>query len=349
MSRSPMERAVLLAAAFRPHPNPRVGAVIIDTAGLLVGEGAHQHPGMAHAETAALASAGDKTPGCTMYVTLEPCNHTGRTGPCTAAIIDAGIGRVVVGAIDPDEKVSGAGIAALRKAGIEVMIDESTSSLATLDPGYFHHRRTGRPRFTLKSALTIDGQVAALDGSSQWITGEAARLDGHQLRGDSDGVLVGAGTVFDDDPRLDVRIPGYDGPQPRPIVLSGHREIPSTSRLLNRAALIVSDGAVEQPGEVLVVRSDQDGRLNLAGVATSLGELGFIDVLIEAGPTLAAAMWEAGLIDRGVWYMASKVAGGRGRNVFGGAFRTLSDAADIDIIDVRKVGTDLRIEFVMEG
>ena len=349
MNEMPMERAIRLARGFRPHPNPRVGAVVVDSLGNLVGEGAHERPGLPHAEVIALEAAGSRAAGSTVFVTLEPCNHSGRTGPCTAALINAGVERVVIGVLDPDEKVSGNGIAALKAAGVAVELDDSTEHLVDLDPGYFHHRRTGRPRFTLKAALTLDGQIAARDGTSQWITGEEARLDGHRLRAESDAVLVGAGTVLADDPRLDVRLAGYDGQQPRPIVIAGSRRLPEAARVLERNALVVSTKAGSQPGEELIVSPRSDGRPDLGVVAATLGEAGFVDVMIECGPTLAGEMWTAGLIDRGVWYLASKLAGGTGKNVFGRTFGTLSESREIEIIDIRKVGADLRVEFVMEG
>ncbi len=342
----PMDRAVQLAKAFRPHPNPRVGAVIVDDDGRILGEGAHERPGLPHAEPLAIAAAGTLARGATMYVTLEPCHHQGRTGPCTAAIIEAGLRKVVVGASDPDPKVSGRGLEALRSAGIEVTFE--ARGLEDVDPGYFHHRRTGRPRFTLKSALTLDGQVAARDGSSRWITGEEARLDGHRLRADSDAVLVGAGTVFADDPRLDVRVPGYRGPQPRPVVIAGARPLPPDARVLGRGALVIDSGAGSQPGEVVSVPPGENGGVDLAAAARVMGDLGLVDVLIEGGPTLAGNMWAAGLVDRGVWYFGARLAGGVGRPALAGVFETIEQAASVRIVDVRTVGSDLRVEFVME-
>ena len=349
MIEHPMERAIRLARAFHPHPNPRVGAVVVAPDGTIVGEGAHERQGLPHAEIVALDAAGQAARGSTVYVTLEPCNHTGHTGPCVRALINAGVARVVIGAQDPDRKVAGAGIAALIDAGLEVVVDGSSPGLGDIDPGYFHHRVTGRPRFTLKVAATLDGQVAAGDGTSKWITGEEARLDGHQLRAESDAVLVGAGTVFADDPQLDVRLPGFVGRQPRPVVVAGQRTLPPGARVIERDALVVATSPGTQPGEELIVESGADGRPNLLDMATSLGAIGLVDVMVEGGPRLAAALWQADLVDRGVWYMAAKVGGGLGRNAFDAEFRTLSTARPIEIVDIRKVGNDLRVEFVMEG
>ena len=349
MIEHPMEQAIRLARAFNPHPNPRVGAVVVAPDGTVVGEGAHERQGLPHAEVAALDAAGPAGRGSTVYVTLEPCNHTGRTDPCVKALIDAGVVRVVIGERDPDRKVAGAGIAALIDAGLEVVLDGSAPGLGDLDPGYFHHRVTGRPRFTLKVAATLDGQVAADDGTSKWITGEEARIDGHRLRAESDAVLVGAGTVFADDPHLDVRLPEYAGRQPRPVVVAGQRTLPPGARVIERDALVVATSPGTQPGDVLIVDSAPDGRPDLRDMAKSLGGIGLVDVMVEGGPRLAAALWKADLVDRGVWYMAAKVAGGLGRNAFDTEFRTLSKARPIEIVDVREVGNDLRVEFVMEG
>lgn len=348
MSEHPMERAILLAKGYRPHPNPRVGAVVVGLDGTVVGEGAHEGPGRPHAEIVALEAAGPAAFGSTVFVTLEPCNHTGRTGPCTRALIEAGVSRVVVGVRDPDRKVAGDGIAALVAAGLDVSVDGTSPGLADLDPGYFHHRHTGRPRFTLKVAATLDGQVAAGDGTSKWITGEEARRDGHLLRAESDAVLVGAGTVLADDPQLDVRLPDFSGRQPRPVVVAGRRPLPSGARVFGRGALVVSTTPGEQPGEELIVDPGPDGRPDLRDMADSLGAMGLIDVMVEGGPRLASALWSADLVDRGVWYLASRVAGGSGRNALEGAFPTLSAARRVVFADVRKVGEDLRVEFVRE-
>jgi diaminohydroxyphosphoribosylaminopyrimidine deaminase/5-amino-6-(5-phosphoribosylamino)uracil reductase len=297
----------------------------------------------------ALDAAGQAGRGSTVFVTLEPCNHTGRTRPCVKALIDAGVVRVVIGERDPDQKVAGAGIAALIDAGLEVVVDGSAPGLPDLDPGYFHHRVTGRPRFTLKVAATLDGQVAADDGTSKWITGEEARIDGHRLRAESDAVLVGAGTIFADDPHLDVRLPGYAGRQPRPLVVAGQRMLPPGARVMKRDALVVATSPGTQPGDELIVDSGPDGRPDLRDMARSLGGIGLVDVMVEGGPRLAAGLWKADLVDRGVWYVGAKVAGGLGRNAFSAEFRTLSKARRVEIVDVRKVGNDLRVEFVMEG
>lgn len=220
-----LARAADLARDSQPHPNPRVGAVLVKD-GREVGEGVHAGPGTDHAEVVALntLSKGEAV-GATMYVTLEPCAHHGRTPPCVDAIVAAGVARVVIGEVDPDGQVSGRGIAELEEAGVEVVMSAMPGLYATLDPAYVHHRTTGRARITLKAAVTLDGQLAAADGTSQWITGTEARGHGHALRAAADAVIIGAGTLIADDPRLDVRLDSFTGRQPRPVVVAGRRPL----------------------------------------------------------------------------------------------------------------------------
>jgi len=264
-----------------------------------------------------------------MYVTLEPCNHQGRTGPCVEAIVEAGIREVVVGARDPNSGVAGGGVEALRSAGITVRLMDPPEESS--DPGYFHYHRTRRPLVTLKAALTLDGSVAALDGTSQWITNEASRADAHRLRARSDAIVVGAGTVRADDPILTVRLPGYEGSQPVPVVVKGTGDIPAGSRIMARRPFVAQPGA--------------DGRVDLAALLGDLAAQGHLDVLIEGGPTVARSFWEAGLIDRGVFYFGAKLAGGIGRPVMEGPFGTLGHARGITIVAVDQLDGDVRLEF----
>ncbi|MBW3667149.1 MAG: bifunctional diaminohydroxyphosphoribosylaminopyrimidine deaminase/5-amino-6-(5-phosphoribosylamino)uracil reductase RibD, partial [Actinobacteria bacterium] len=186
-----MRRAFELARSHRPHPNPRVGAVVVSPTGEVVGEGAHEAVGKPHAEVLALEEAGAAARGSTLYVTLEPCSHRGNTPPCVDAIATAGVARVVVGVGDPDTRVSGTGIAMLRRAGIEVVENFMAGEAEAADPAYFRHRRTGMPTITLKYAMTLDGSVAAADRSSRWVSSEAARVDAHRLRAEMDAIVVG--------------------------------------------------------------------------------------------------------------------------------------------------------------
>ena len=342
-----MRRAFELAAVHRTHPNPRVGAIVLDSDGKVIGEGSHVGPGQPHAEVVALQEAGGKARGGTVIVTLEPCTFYGRTPPCVEALIDAGITKVVVGAIDPDTRVAGAGIAALRSQGIEVEEGVLGQEAEALDPAYFHHRRSGRPRVTLKAALTLDGQLAPADRSSQWITGEAAREDAHRLRSEFDAVMVGSGTVIHDDPQLDVRITGFEGLQPRPVVLIGARDLPPASRILQRHPLLVAARAVNAATEVIQVAAGPDGRPQLDPALRAIGEAGYLDLLVEGGAGLAAGLWNLGLVDRGSFYLGGRIAGGRGLGLFDGTWNTLEESVKVDIVDVMKVGPDLRVDWIV--
>ncbi len=340
-----MLRALELAATQHPHPNPRVGAVVVDESGELVGEGAHAGPGQAHAETIALEQAGEKARGSTLYVTLEPCTHFGNTPPCVTAIVTAGVGRVVVGALDPDERVNGAGISWLRDARIEVVSDVLAGQAEALDPGYFHHRRTGFPRVTLKLAMTLDGSIAARDGSSRWITSEEARADAHLLRSAADAVVVGAGTIRADDPLLTVRGPGATDRQPRPVIVAGQNDLPPAARVWERGPIVVSTRPLQIPAGDLLLVEGLDGHPDPASTARALAGLGLLDLLLEGGATLAGAWWRAGVVSRGVVYLAGRMGGGTGLPALGGDFATITDAAEVNIGAVRNVGPDLRIEF----
>lgn len=333
-----LRRALDLARPHHPHPNPRVGAVVVAIDGSVVGEGAHLGVGHPHAETVALAQAGAAAQGSTLYTTLEPCNHFGATPPCTDAIIGARVARVVAGCTDPDDRVSGSGIARLQQAGISVEVGLLAESCQALDPGYFHHRRTGRPRVTWKAAMTLDGQLAAADGSSRWITSEAARLDAHRLRADADAIMVGAGTLIADDPDLTVRLPGYTGRQPSPVVVLGERPFPRGVRLDRSDTIVIAPAQVDAPGRVIVSP-------DLAAALTSLGDLGLFDVLYEGGPRLAAALWSGGLVDAGVFYIGGRIAGGVGRPVIGGVFPTIAESTPVRLLSVQEIGGDVRVDW----
>ncbi len=337
-----MEEACALARKLHPHPNPRVGALVVAADGTVVGRGAHEARGALHAEILALREAGDAARGSTVVVTLEPCKHQGTTPPCTEALIAAGVSRVVVGVGDPDERVSGAGIAALRDAGIDVVMGPDPDAAEEVDPGHFHHRRTGRPLVTLKLAMTLDGQTAGADGSSQWITCEEARRDAHVLRSRSDAVAVGAGTILADDPRLTVRLAGFTGPQPVPVVIAGRRPLPAAATIFGRDPIVYAAAPIDVPGEVVVV--GDGARVDLDAVLTDLGKREVVDLLVEGGPTLAAGFEQAGLVDRMVLYLAGVVAGGVGRPAFEGVFETISAQRKVEILDVRRIGPDIRVE-----
>jgi len=341
-----MKEAISLVASTRPHPNPRVGALVLDPAGRVLSRAAHSGPGKAHAEVAALEAAGEQARGGTLVVTLEPCDHHGRTPPCTEAILAAGIARVLVGAVDPDPRVAGRGLARLRSAGKEVVSGIAAAEVEAQDPAYFYHRRTGRPRVTLKAALTLDGRAAAADGTSQWITSGEAREDAHRLRAEADAVVIGAGTLRADDPLLSVRLEGYEGPQPRAVVVAGRRPLPQTARLWERRPLVLAPAPAGSGGEVVVVPGP--GGVDLPAAMAALGERGLLEVLVEGGPTLAGALLRERLVDRGVFYFGARLGGGEGTPALAGPFATLADARAVRMTGARPVGPDLRVEFVVE-
>lgn len=342
-----MRRAIELAQEWpHTHPNPRVGSVVTDSSGDVVGEGWHRGPGTDHAEVVALQLAGDAARGGTIYITLEPCTHHGHTPPCVDALIEAEVAVVAIGAIDPDPRVSGQGVERLRAAGIEVMTGVEERAARAVDPAYFHHRETGMPMVTVKWAMTLDGAVAASDGSSQWITGETARQDAHRRRATVDGVVVAAGTLREDDPRLDVRLHGYRGPQPRPVVIAGKTPLPSQAKVWKRDPLVVSSFPREIPSGELVEVPAANDHPDPVEACRSLAGRGLLHLLVEGGPTLIRAWWSAGVVTDGVVYVGARVAGGTGRSAMTGVFNTIADATDVELGTVQGVGSDAVITFM---
>lgn len=338
-------RAIELAADHHTHPNPRVGAVIVSSDGEVIGEGAHAGVGSDHAEVAALRQAGASAAGATMYVTLEPCVHQGNTPPCTDAILKAGVANVVVSVKDPDERVSGSGIYILKQGGVSVEVGLESEAALNVDQAYFHHRTTSNPWVTMKYAMTVDGSIAAIDGSSKWITSDEARADAHHLRSLVDAVVVGAGTLRTDDPLLDARGDYASGHQPRPVVIAGSQPLPSSARIWQRNPLVLSTRAIDVPGgDVAVVAGDRDQPYPESATA-ELGERGLIDILVEGGADLIGSWLRAGVINRGVVYLGALIGGGEGVQPIGGEFASISDSREITITDVRRLGPDLRIEF----
>jgi diaminohydroxyphosphoribosylaminopyrimidine deaminase/5-amino-6-(5-phosphoribosylamino)uracil reductase len=339
-----LSRAYELARRHnRTHPNPRVGAVVVSPEGEVLGEGAHVGPGEPHAEVLALDRAGNAE-GATVFVSLEPCSHHGRTPPCTDRLIAEGVARVVVGAVDPDRNVAGRGIESLRAAGIEVEVVDDPRA-RTVDPGYFHHRETGKPLVMLKWAMTLDGSVAAQDGSSQWITSEETRLEAHRLRSEVDAVVIGAGTLRRDDPRLDVRLDGYEGPQPRPVIVAGNDELPAEAAIWTRDPLVISTTPRPIPSGVLLVVEGDEGRPDPNQTCLRLADSGFLDLLVEGGPTLAGAWWRAGVVDIAVVHIGAKIGGGAGQPPLAGLFATIAAAREMELNAMRSVSDDVILTF----
>jgi diaminohydroxyphosphoribosylaminopyrimidine deaminase / 5-amino-6-(5-phosphoribosylamino)uracil reductase len=331
--------------SFRTHPNPRVGAVVVNDSGAIVGEGHHVAPGYDHAEVVALNHAGTNARGATMFVSLEPCNHHGRTPPCTDALIEAGVGHVVVAVEDPDPRVSGQGIERLRGAGIEVDLLEIDELARGVDPAYFRHQNTGLPTVTLKWAMTLDGSVAASDGSSRWITSDLARQEVHALRARSDAVVVGAGTLRVDDPVLDVRVSDNIDEQPVPVIVAGSGALPPDRKIWRRNPLVVTTDMVNLPGGEVVLVDGQDGLPDPIATCRALAERGLLSILLEGGPTLSSAWWAAGVVTKGVAWVGSKIGGGSGISPFSGTFANIADADVVSIQTVRNVGDDVVITF----
>jgi diaminohydroxyphosphoribosylaminopyrimidine deaminase/5-amino-6-(5-phosphoribosylamino)uracil reductase len=322
-----MRAALTLAARGlgQVAPNPAVGCLIVKD-GRVVGRGWTQPGGRPHAETEALKQAGAAARGATVYVTLEPCAHHGRTPPCAEALVEAGVARVVAALEDPDTRVAGRGLEILRKAGIAVEAGVARTQAERLNAGFLKRILKGRPLVVLKLATSLDGRIATQSGDSRWITGPLARRRAHLLRSRADAILVGSGTAVTDNPRLDVRLPGLEGRQPLRVVVDGRLRLPLTHDLVARAAevptlLVTHDGnpaarlhAYEDAGvEVVQVATDPDaGHVSLEATLDLLGARGVTRLLVEGGGHLAASLLRGGLVDRLAWFQAPVVIGGDG-------------------------------------
>lgn len=328
-----LRRAIDLALRSPlPDPNPRVGAVLVAPDGTVVGEGWHHGAGTPHAEIEALRAAGPAAHGATAYVSLEPCNHTGRTGPCAVALAEAGVARVVFAQPDPNPTAAGGGDT-LRAAGVAVSGGLLATEAEAVNRVWTRAVRLGRPYVTWKVAATLDGRTAAADATSQWITSPAARADVHRLRATCDAILVGTGTALADDPQLTVRdAEGRPtGRQPLRVVL-GDRPLPETARLRSPEA------------ETLFVPGHQPGR-----ALAQLHRAGIRHAWLEGGATLAAAFLRDRLVDEVVVYLAPTLLGA-GRPMVGDlGIGTLADAVHLDLVDVTRVGPDLRLTLAPAG
>jgi diaminohydroxyphosphoribosylaminopyrimidine deaminase/5-amino-6-(5-phosphoribosylamino)uracil reductase len=346
-----MARALRLAerGLYTTTPNPRVGCVIVKD-GEVVGEGWHEKAGEPHAEVHALRAAGEKARGATAYVSLEPCSHHGRTPPCANALIDAGVRRVVAAMRDPNPQVSGNGLELLTLAGVTVQVGLLESEARELNVGFIARMTRGRPWLRLKTASSLDGKTALLDGASKWITGEAARADVQRWRARACAILTGVGTVRADDPQMNVR--GLDVPrQPLKVIVDSRLATPPTAKILVGGALIVCAeadparrAALEAAGAEILEMPNAVGRVGLSALMLELARRGINEVHGEAGATLNGALLEAGLVDEWLAYFAPLVLGHEARGLF--KLPALADMAGrrgFDLMDATKVGADLRL------
>lgn len=347
-----MRHALRLAARQlgRTWPNPSVGAVIVKDAAI-VGIGATAPGGRPHAERQALDMAGGRAKGATLYVTLEPCSHQGKTPPCTRGIIASGIARVVAGCADSNPKVSGQGFAQLRAAGIEVEQDVCEAEARALNEGFFLNMERGRPFVTLKTATSLDGKIAAQDGDSKWITGEDSRRSVHALRACHDAVLTGIGTVLADDPMLTCRLPGREGDSPQRVLLDSGLRISLQAKILP-AWIFTSEAtlkkearkvkALETAGASVFALPLKEGRLDLEALLKRLAEKGITRLLAETGGTLAGALLARGLVDRFYWYRAPLIIGETGMSALRTeAVQALSSLQRYRLTGSERFGADL--------
>ena len=339
-------------------PNPAVGCVVVRTEGgrdRIVGRGWTQPGGRPHAETEALARAGAAAKAATAYVSLEPCNHHGKTPPCTEALIAAGVTRVVAAMEDPDPRVAGAGLRRLREAGVEVDCGVCEEEAARLNAGFLMRQRAGRPLVSLKTATTLDGRIAARSGESQWITGPEARAWTHLMRAKHDAVMVGIGTASVDDPSLTCRLPGLGRQSPIRIVVDARLRLPIAGKLVQTAKevptwVIALEGAEREPLDTLEAHGVKivpvppaaNGYPDPEKTLTALGERGLTRVMVEGGATLAAALLRARLVDRLAWFRSASVMGGDGiPAVEGYGVDTLSLMARFARRGIRRLGEDV--------
>ncbi len=362
--RAAMARALALAerGLETTDPNPRVGCVIAHGE-RIVAEGWHERAGQAHAEIHALRAAGEQAAGATVYVTLEPCSHHGRTPPCVEALIAANVSRVIFAVEDPNPRVNGRGAQILRDAGVQVASGLLERQAAELNPGFLKRMRTGRPWLRVKLAMSLDGRTALASGASRWITGEPAREDVQRWRARSSAILTGIGTILSDDPRLDVRLPEPpSGPRPRPlrVVLDPRLRTPPHARIFSspgdvlilaaqspaapdaqfdsRRARLMARAALE------TVAADAGGRPQLAEVLQLLGRKAINEVWVEAGPTLSGAWFAQSLADELLLYVAPKLLGPQARPLLDlPQIRELGAAPGFALLDVTRIGEDLRL------
>ncbi|MXQ52193.1 bifunctional diaminohydroxyphosphoribosylaminopyrimidine deaminase/5-amino-6-(5-phosphoribosylamino)uracil reductase RibD [Shimazuella alba] len=348
------------ATAGQTSPNPMVGAVVVKENRLL-GSGAHLRAGTPHAEVHALRMAGEEAQGSTIFVTLEPCNHFGRTPPCTEKIIECGVKRVVIGSGDPDKLVAGKGIARLKEAGIEVVEGVLEQECLQLNEAYFYHRRTGMPFVTLKTATTLDGKIATANGDSRWITGEESRAFVHQLRHEQDAILVGANTVIADDPELTTRLPQGDGIHPVRVILDSKLRTPITAKILDISKAstwifttddkdLFKEAAFQEAG-VQVISTGRGPKVDITKVLEILGEKGILSLMVEGGSQINASMLRGNHVHKVIAFLAPKFLGGISSpsSIGGESPEKMSEALSLHRVSWNQYGQDVCVTGYLSG
>lgn len=348
-----MRLAIQLAKAAEGQtaPNPMVGAVAVKE-GRIIGSGAHLKAGTPHAEVHCLQMAGDEAKGCTLYVTLEPCNHYGRTPPCTENILQSGVKQVVIGSVDPDPQVSGSGIKRLRAAGVEVIQGVLESECLKMNEAYFHHRKTGKPFVTLKTATTLDGKIATATGDSRWITGEASRQYVHQLRHRHDAILVGVGTVLADNPRLTTRLE-TGGIHPLRVIVDSYLRTPLDAAVVDTseaATWIFTTAQRDREKEkrllekgVQVISTGAGPRVDWEVLLQFLGRKGILSLLVEGGGEVNASLLKEQQVQKVIAFIAPKLLGGKWSptSIEGESPAKMAEAWTLRDIDVQRFGEDI--------
>jgi len=323
-----------------------VGAVVLDAEGLVAGEGYHREPGQMHAEEEALAAAGDRARGGTVYVNLEPCSHEHRSPSCAQALVDSGVRRVVASMADPDQRVRGAGFRLLESAGIETAVGVHEERAARLNEFYVKHRMTGRPFVTAKFAMSLDGKIATHNGESRWITNEESRANAHRLRHIHDAVLVGVNTVIADDPELTVRVEGGESRQPLRVVVDSQLRIRQSARIVGPNTLIATTRQGRMgAAEVVRLPAGPDGRVSLPALLDELGARGMLSLLVEGGAEVHASFFADGLVDKVYAYIAPILIGGRDSlgPLGGKGVEHLAASTRLQELDFTRLGDDLLI------
>jgi diaminohydroxyphosphoribosylaminopyrimidine deaminase/5-amino-6-(5-phosphoribosylamino)uracil reductase len=351
-----MERALSLAAhgRFTSHPNPRVGCVLV-AGSEVVGEGWHRKAGGAHAEIEALALAGQRASDATAYITLEPCSHTGRTGPCAPVLAASGVRRVVMAMEDPNPHVAGRGRKLLEEAGVRVETGLMEAEARALNAGFVSRMTLQRPRVVIKMAASLDGRTAMASGESQWITSAEARKDVQRLRAECSAIVTGIGTILADDPSMNVRCDAFEteGRQPLRVVLDSKMRMPADARMLGlegRTLVMTSSSdlaaraALEMSGATVESIPAGSGGLDLPSALTRLADLECNDVLVEAGPTLCGTFIRSGLVDELIFFLAPQLMGSDARGMFHlPGLEMMADKVQLTILETTPIGVDLRI------